>query len=282
MRYGLMVLALAVALVATSSFATAEEQGPEPASDEPRRGPAATDRQPGSPPPPHRQYGPRSLRPPSGEHPRHGERRPFGRSPSVFRDVTDEQIEAILAFIDKHMPWRREALETMRRSEPERFRQFCRRLRFEITQLQHLKERDEAAFRKAIEQRQLRMRAVDLAAKARTTEDPQEKEVFTKELRKVIDRMFGLELATHEAHIRGLDERIEQLRRELKERAEHRREIVEKRLKEALEGKPEPPFRGPSKGPPKGPPKGPSKRGKHYKEGSRPDKPPRDEPAATL
>ncbi len=122
------------------------------------------------------------------------------------------------------------------------------------------------------------MRAVDLAAKARTAEDPQEKEAFTKELRKVIDRMFGLELATHEAHIRGLEERIEQLRRELKERAEHRREIVEKRLKEALEGKPEPPFRGPSKGPPKGPPK----RGKHYKEGPRPDKPRRDEPAAAL
>ena len=278
MRYGLMVLALAVALVATSSLAMAEEQGPEPASDEPRRGPAATDRQPGSPPPPHRQYGPRSLRPPSGERPRHGERRPFGRSPSVFRDVTDEQIETILAFIDKHMPWRREALETMRRSEPERFRQFCRRLRFEIAQLQHLKGRDEAAFRKAIEQRQLRMRAVDLAAKARTAKDPQEKEAFTKELRKVIDRIFGLELATHEAHIRGLEERIEQLRRELKERAEHRREIVEKRLKEALEGKPEPPFRGPTKGPPKGP----SKRGKHYKEGPRPDKPRRDEPAPTL
>ena len=90
--------------------------------------------------------------------------------------------------------------------------------------------------------------------------------------------MFGLELATHEAHIRGLEERIKQLRRELKERAEHRREIVEKRLKEALEGKPEPPFRGPSKGPPKGSPK----RGKHYKEGPRPDKPRRDEPAAAL
>ncbi len=275
MRQVLTVLALAVALVATSSLAMAEERGPQPASDKPRRGPSATDRRPGPPPPPH---GTRPRRPPEGERPRRGERGRFGRSPSIFRDVTDEQIETILAFIDKHMPWRREALEKMRRSEPERFRQFCRRLRFEIAQLQHLKGRDEAAFRKAIEERRLRMRAVDLAAKARTAEDPQEKEAFTKELRKVIDRMFGLELATHEARIRGLEERIEQLRRELKERAEHRREIIEKRLKEALEGKPEPPFRRPSKGPPKGPPK----RGKHYKEGPRPDKPRRDEPAPTL
>ena len=278
MRQVLTVLAFVLALVATWNLAMAEERGPEPAPDEPRRGPAATDRQPGSPPPPHRQYGPRSLRPPEGERPRYEERRRSGRSPSIFREVTDEQIETILAFIDKHMPWRREALEEMRRSEPERFRLLCRRLRFEVAQLQHLKGRDEAAFRKAIEQRQLRMRAVDLAAKTRTAEDPQEKEAFTKELRKVIDRMFGLELATHEAHIRGLEERIEQLRRELKERAEHRQEIVEKRLKEALEGKPEPPFRGPSKGPPKGSPK----RGKHYKEGPRPDKPRRDEPAPTL
>ncbi len=65
---------------------------------------------------------------------------------------------------------------------------------------------------------------------------------------------------------------IEQLRRELKERAEHRSEIVEKRLKEALEGKRETPFRGPSKGPPR--------RGKYYKDGSRPDKPRGDETPA--
>ena len=260
MRHGLMVVALAMAFVAASSLAMAEQRGPEPAPDTPRRGPPGT-------------YGPRPHGSPDGERPRPGERRPYGRGPSIFRDVTDEQIEGILAFMKEHMPWRLELLQKMQQSDPDRFRQFCRRLRFEIAQLQQLKRRDEAAFRKAIEERQLKMQAMALAHKIRETKDPDEKEKLTGQLRQVLNRTFDLELATHEAHIRGLDERIEQLRRELKERADHRREIVEKRLNEALEGKLEPPFRGTPKGTPKGTPNGPPRRGKYYKEGARPDKP---------
>ncbi|KPJ74978.1 MAG: hypothetical protein AMS14_04480 [Planctomycetes bacterium DG_20] len=260
MRHGLAALGLAVTLVAASSLALAEE--PEPAPGGPRGGPPGTDKRPGPPPrPPHGSY---PYGPPNGEQPRHGEYRSYGRGPSIFRDVTDEQIEAILAFIGKHMPWRQEALEQMRQSEPERFRQYCRRLRFEIAQLQDLKGRDEAAFRKAIEERQLKMQAITLARKIRETENPREKQELTAQLREVLNRTFAVELTTHEAHIRGLEERIEQLRRELKDRAEHRQEIVEKRLQEALQGKTEPPFRGPPQGPPP--------RGKHPKEGPRPNK----------
>ena len=265
MRHGLTVLALAAALVAASSLAMAEENGSKPAPDGPRRGPGGMQKWPGS-------RVPRPARPPDGERPRPGEHGPFGRGPSIFRDVTDEQIETILAFMKEHMPWRLESLQKMQESDPERFRQFCRRLRFEIAQLQQLKGRDEAAFRKAIEERQLKMQALALAHKIRETEGTGEKDKLTQQLREVLNRTFDLELATHEAHIRGLDERIEQLRRELKERAEHRSEIVEKRLNEALEGKRETPFRGPSKGPPR--------RGKYHKDGARPDKPRGNEPPA--
>jgi len=265
MRYGLTVLALAAVLVAASGLAMAEEGGPKPAPDGSRRPPGGMQRWPGSP-------GSRPARPPDGERPRFGEHGPFGRGPSIFRDVTDEQIESILAFMKEHMPWRLESLQKMQESDPERFRQFCRGLRFEIAQLLQLKERDEASFRKALEERQLKMRAMTLAHQVRQTKDARQKEGLTAQLREVLNRTFDLELATHEAHIRGLDERIEQLRRELKERAEHRSEIVEKRLKEALEGKLETPSRGPPKGPPK--------RGKYHKDGSRPDKPGGDEPPA--
>ena len=263
MRHVVMMLALALVLAVTSNLALAEEPAPGTTVDRPRAGPGEP------PPPPHR---PRGPRPYEGERRWREGYRPGGpdRVPPIFLDVTDEQIDSILAFISKYMPWRREALEKMRESEPDQFRQLCRRLRFEVGQLLYLKGRDEAAFHKVLEERQLRMRAVDLAAKARGTEDPKEKEALTAELRKVIDRMFELEMATHEAHIRGLEERIEQLRRELKDRAEHRRQVVEQRLKEALEREPEPPFRGPPK------------RGKHREEGPRPDKPRRDKPPPVL
>jgi len=272
MRRRLRVLVLAAALVVAWSPAMAGQRGPEPVPDKPGRGPSGMDRRPG--PPAHRPEGPRSHRPPAGERARPGERRPFGRGPSIFREVTDEQIDEILTFMKEHMPWRLEGLQKMRESDPQRFRQFCRWLRFEVTQLLHLKERDEAAFRKAIEERQLKMRAMTLAQQIRKTADPRKKEELTGRLREVLNRTFDLELTTHEAHIRGLEERIEQLRRELNERAEHRREIVEKRLHEALQGKPDMPFRGPPKGAPK--------RGKRYKEGPRPEKPERGGPPPAL
>jgi len=191
-----------------------------------------------------------------------------GREPAIFRDVTDEQVENILAFVRKYMPWRVESLQKMQESEPEQFRQLCRRLRFEVSQLLHLKDRDEAAFHKAIEERRIRMRAAELAQRVRETRSPQEREALVQELRGVINEMFELEMATQEAHIRGLEERIEQLRRELRDRAEHRREIVEQRLREAMEDRPEP--REP----------GPGKRGPFREDRPGPPRPPRDEPPA--
>lgn len=258
MRYLLAVLAFALATMVISGWAPAEEPGGAPRVAEPAAGPPRPPGPPARPLPPGPREGGRRgpVEPP-----------PFmrGGEPAIFREVTDEQIENILAFVRKYMPWRVESLQKMRESEPERFRQLCRRLRFEVSQLLHLKERDEAAFQKAIEERRIRMRAAELAQRVRETENQQEREALVQELRGVINEMFELEIATQEAHIRGLEERIEQLRRELRERADHRREVVEQRLREAMEDRPEPREPGPPNrgqfredrpGPP-GPPAGP-------------------------
>jgi polyhydroxyalkanoate synthesis regulator phasin len=170
---------------------------------------------------------------------RHGTGRT--RVPPIFRDATDEEIADIMAFTGQYLPWLRTDLEKMRQGDPDRFRQTCRRLRFEVSQLRALKERDAAAFQKAIEERQLRTRSQDLAAKIRAATDPKEKEGLTNELRQVLARMFDAEMVTREAHLRGLEERLESLRKELKDRATHRQEIIDRRLDETLKGSPDPP-----------------------------------------
>lgn len=145
-----------------------------------------------------------------GEHP--GMR---GRIPPMFRDLTDDQVQKLLEFVGQYMPWWLEELQQMRTKEPDRFRMLCRRLRFEVTQLQRLKERDEEAFKKAIEERRLRRQAAELAARIRTTQDAGARAPLVEELRSTLDRMFEFEMVTHEAQIRGLEERIESLRRDL-------------------------------------------------------------------
>jgi hypothetical protein len=183
------------------------------------------------------------------------ERRGNGRThtPAIFRDATDQEIADILAFTGEYLPWLRQDLEKMRASDPDRLRQTCRRLRFEVAQLNALKERDAQAFRKAIEERQLRQRSQDLVAKIRAAADSKEKDALTVQLRQVLEKQFDAEMVTREAHIRGLEERLESVRKELKERAAHRQEVIQKRLDETLRSNPEPAVRPPEREPPKSP-----------------------------
>jgi hypothetical protein len=169
---------------------------------------------------------------------------PDGRSPvrvaPIFRDVTEADIADILAFVDENIPWQRPELDRLRTSNADQFRQVCRHMRYEVAQMKDLKARDPEAFRKAIEEKQLRFRAQDLAAKARATADPAERAALTEELRKIIDKLFDVELATRAAQATQLEARLDALKEELKTRSANREQIVKTRLDDMLKGKKEP------------------------------------------
>jgi predicted RNA-binding Zn ribbon-like protein len=159
------------------------------------------------------------------------------RVPPIFREVTDADIADIMAFVNENLPWYKPELERLRDSEPDHFRQVCRHLRFEVAQLRDLKKRDPEGFRKAIEEKQLRFRAQDLAAKARAATDPTEREAMVQELRRVIERLFDAEMATRQAQIGQLNERLNDLRQELAQRAANREQIIQTRVEDALKPK---------------------------------------------
>jgi len=157
----------------------------------------------------------------------------------MFRDITDENVAEIMKFVGENMPWMKADLEKMRDADAGRFRQISRHLRFEIAQLRRLKEQDPDAFRRAIEEKQLRFRSLELAAKVRAAADPKERNALRGELRGVLDRLFDAETATRAAQIRALESRLQALQKELQDRAAARREIVDKRLEEILKPRPE-------------------------------------------
>jgi len=158
----------------------------------------------------------------------------------IFREVTDADVAEILAFVDENMPWQRPELDRLRTSNADQFRQVCRHMRYEVAQMKELKSHDPEAFRKAVEEKQLRYRAQDLANKARATADSTERAELSEELRKVIDKLFDVELATREAQISQLEGRMDALREELKTRSANRQQIVKTRLDDMLKGKKEP------------------------------------------
>jgi polyhydroxyalkanoate synthesis regulator phasin len=169
-----------------------------------------------------RRRGPPHHGPPNG-------RRPFGRRhvPPMFRELTDEQIEEILAFVKEKMPWRYDNLTKWQEEKPEFFRRMCRRLRFEIGQLKRLKKENPKAYEAALEEHRLRARAAELAARARQAESDEAREKTKAELRGVLERLFDAEGKAREAQIHELEERIAHLRRQLAERAEKRDRIID-------------------------------------------------------
>ena len=159
------------------------------------------------------------------------------RVPHLFRDATDEEITDILGFMKENMPWMHEEMATLRQTDPDRFRQLCRRLRFEIGQLRAMKERDPEGFRQALEAKRLKFHSGVLAAKVRAAQSPEEREQLAAKLRKTLERQFQLETATQEAAIRRLEERIAAVRKELQERAARRKEILQQRLDQLMSEK---------------------------------------------
>jgi len=192
------------------------------------------------------------------EHSGHGEHREMPMGPGIFRDVTDQDISDVLQFTQQHLPMLHEALQQMRESEPARFRALCRRLRFEIGQLKALKKTDEAAFQKALEEKQLQFLARNAADRLRAAQEPAERDRLRTQLRETVGKLFDAELATREAHIRLLEKKLEEIRAELRERAAQRDALLDKRLEEMIQsdsgGPDRPPDRRPHEGPPKNPP----------------------------
>jgi hypothetical protein len=177
--------------------------------------------------------------------------------PGIFRDVTDQDINDVLQFTQQHLPMLHEALQQMRESEPARFRGMCRRLRFEITQLKALKQTDEAAFQKALDEKRLQFLARNLADRLRAAQDPAERDRLRTQLRETVGKLFDAELATREAHIGLLKKKLDDLRAELRQRADQREAIVRNRLEEMLEPEPQDAERPGKDQRPEGPPKEP-------------------------
>ena len=213
------------------------------------------------------------LPPPEGRGPSHGAGPPgewsrgrTGPRPGIFGPVTDEEVAQILEFLGQYLPEIRVDLEKMRDENPSLFQAYMRRMRFEIRQLKSLRQEDEKAFQNALEEKRLRHRARDLAARIRAGTNDADRERLRTELREVVGKLFDVELITREAHLKRLEEQLKRLREELKESGTRRAQEIEQRLERFInppparppeeggppaEGGPRPPERG---GPPPAPP----------------------------
>ncbi len=222
----IVVVTLALAgWMAGTSFVTGADRG-----DYPDRGGTAAGGSGGGPP-----------GPPMKGSPDEGRFRDGMRPAPMFRDITDQDITEIMAFVAENMPWMKADLEKQKDSDPARFRQMCRHLRFEIDQLKALKQSDPEAFKNAMDERQLRASAHDLAAKVVAATDPKDRDALKEQLRTVLGQLFDKEMAVRNAQIAQVEKRLQDLRKDLQQRLAARQNVVNSRMDDMLKAKPEGP-----------------------------------------
>ena len=167
--------------------------------------------------------------------------RPSGRSarsvgPDRYRSrmtLTDEQTEALLAFLKDRRPDLRERLVGLREKDPRAYRRLLR-----TTWWWYLRWKDAPADvqNHAIEEEVSRIQIWKLAGAIRKTENEGERKRLAVQLREAVTRNFQAEQKVREYRLKQLAERLKQLRDELKQRSERQETIIGERVERYLKG----------------------------------------------
>jgi len=149
--------------------------------------------------------------------------------------LTEEQKAELLKFSQDHLPHRYEDFVKLSETKP-RVYQFVMMRMWDW--YQQWKVMSAEAQEASITEHDLRMEAFMVLRRWRETEDPDEKAQLKAELRDALGRHFDAEQRLREIQLAELEERIEQVRQELQQRAEDRDAIVTDHMERMLQFRP--------------------------------------------
>ncbi len=187
----------------------------------------ATDRPADAPP---RHHGGRER--PSDES-GHADRR--DRAPGRGRTLTDEQEAELLEFLHEHMASRYEAIVGMSEENPERYARVMPRM---WRWYQQWKDMSPEAQEASIVEHDRRIETFMILRRWRDAESPEEKEQLKAELQEALERHFDAEQALREVQLAELEQRLEQVRQEVQQRADDRDTIVAEHMQRILQYRP--------------------------------------------
>jgi len=178
------------------------------------------------------------------------EGRPHGH---VSREpLTDQQETELLEFIKERLPQRYEGFVEFSEAKSRYYQFTMRRMWAWYEQWKLMSPQAQEA---SITEHDLRIEAFMVLRRFRETEDPDEREKIKAELLKALEDHFDAEQSLREVQLAELEERIEQVRQEIQQRAEDRDAIVAEQMERMLtfgsrHGRPP----GEGEAPPDGPP----------------------------
>lgn len=146
--------------------------------------------------------------------------------------LSPEQRQKFMEFLREYDP---RVLQQLKKIQAERPGEFGKRLAGEwrrLAQLMMLREKDPKLFGALIKQRDLSRESRELASSVQAAKTEEEKEALREELAENLNQIYDLQQEMWEEKIAALEKRLNELREMLEKRAQHRGEIIERRIKE--------------------------------------------------
>lgn len=185
---------------------------------------APTDRPADAPP---RHHGGRERPSDASEHAEHR-----GRARGMGRALTDEQEAKLLEFLQEHMASRYEAIVGMSEENPERYARVMPRM---WRWYQQWKDMSPEAQEASLVEHDRRVETFMILRRWRDAASPEEKEQVKAELQEALERHFDAEQALREVQLAELEQRLEQVRQEVQQRADDRDAIVAGHMQRMLQ-----------------------------------------------
>jgi DNA repair exonuclease SbcCD ATPase subunit len=167
----------------------------------------------------------RKLRPPGRPHP--GEK------------LSEDEIEEVLNWLEKHEPETLEKLERLREREPGAYYHFLRELREKMRDMDELRKRNPKEYKRLVELRKLDRKVWELIEEHKEADSDEDRAEIKGKLKDTLSKLFDLKQARHKAEIAELEKEIAKLKEIYKYNQEHKEQIINDRLKE-LTGKKRP------------------------------------------
>ncbi len=154
------------------------------------------------------------------------------RARRTARQLTDEQEAELLEFFQEHMANRYEVFVKLAEDNPRLYRFIMARM---WAWYQQWKDMSPEAQEASIAEHDLRMEAFMVLRQWRKEKDPEEKKRLKAQLRETLEQHFDAEQRLQEVQLAELEQRIEQVRQEIQQRAEDRDSIVTEHMERMLQ-----------------------------------------------
>lgn len=156
----------------------------------------------------------------------------------AWRGMSEEDRQAMIAFMAKHFPERFDELADVEAEDGELYKRYIGRVLPQMMRLRELEQEDPEAFEVQIATMKKEFQLRRLARRYRFASDDEKKTELEGEIRTLVGDLFDLKGRQERLELARLEKRLDHLRERVEQRDAHRDDHIEHMVADILSGKP--------------------------------------------